>query len=160
MERSMSSQFSFRSTKRRLCRLACMLALPMIAGCAYDGAYYDPPPRYGYGYGSYGYGYGGFGHPCGWYGDCYGWGHRHHRHHGRHHWDDDDEDDDHRHRRGDNDGVKGQRPVDRDRHAEYDPPRARDENPGRGDTRGSERGGRRTSPGQIWLPDTGRDSRR
>jgi hypothetical protein len=152
--------------KRRFCRLACMLAVPLLAGCAYDGGYYDggyydPPPRYGYGYGSYGYGYG---RSCGWFDDCYGWGghrhHRHHGHHGRHHWDDDDDDDD-RHQRGDDDGVKGPPPVDRDRHAVFNTPRPRDGNPGRGETRGSDRGGGRTSsPGQIWLPDTGRDSRR
>ena len=155
----MSSGFSFRPRMRRLCRLASVLAVALLAGCAYDGGYYDPPPRYGYGYGSYGYGYGGYGRPCGWFNDCYGWGHRHHRHHKRRHWDGDRGDDDHHH----DDGDVTKRPpvVDRDRHAVNFPPRARDGNPGAAEPRRSGRdGGRRSSTGPIWLPDTGRDSRR
>jgi hypothetical protein len=148
--------------KRRLRRLACMLAALLLAGCAsdgyYDGGYYDPPPpRYGYGYGYYGYG--GYGRPCGWFDDCGGWGHRHHRHHKRRHWDGDRGDDDHHH----DDGDVTKRPpvVDRDRHAVNVPPRDRDGNPGPAEPRRSGRdGGRRSSPGPIWLPDTGRDSRR
>jgi hypothetical protein len=67
-----------------------MLALPLLAGCAYDSGYYGPAYDNGYGYGyggyGYGYGYGYYGNPCWPYG-CNGWGHRRH-----HHWDDDDGD--------------------------------------------------------------------
>jgi hypothetical protein len=85
-------------TRGRMAAFVGVLALPLLAGCAYDGAYYDSgyyDDGYGYGYGgAYGYGgYGYYGSPCWPYG-CDDWGHRHHRHH---HWDDDDNNDPHHH---------------------------------------------------------------
>ncbi len=96
----MSLAQSLRPTLARLSGLAGILGLSLLAGCAYQGGYYDPSPGYGYdyGYGGYGYGYGGYGYGYGGYGYGYGspcwpygcndWKHRHHR---RHHWDDDND---------------------------------------------------------------------
>lgn len=96
----------FRLTTVRLAGLAGLLALPLLAGCAYDDGYYPPPSGYGYGYGSYGYGgYGYYGNPCWPYGcDDY--------HHHHHHWGDDDNDGHHSHRgSGMTDGSPPRPPI-------------------------------------------------
>jgi hypothetical protein len=120
------------------------LALPLLAGCAYDDGYYAPPADYGYGYGYGYYGYG-YGYPCGWPYDCDRWHHRRHHHHH------DDDDDGHH-------GGNDPRPVKPGGHASNIPPeivRPRDVEPPRvprADRRGS-------PPSQIWIPPH-RDSRR
>jgi len=117
MELSMSIVQRFRPRNVRYSVLAGMLALPLLAGCAYEGDYYgssydngygyDYGNDYGYGgydygYGGYGYGYGGYGYGYGYYGSpcwpygCDEWDHRHHRHHDRD--DDSDDNDSHHHR--------------------------------------------------------------
>lgn len=100
----MSLVQSVRPTAARLVRLAGMLALPLLAGCAYDDGYYGPSSSYGYGYDNgYDYGYGGYGYSYGYYGNpCwpYGCSDRRHRHHRHNHWDDDDNDDSHQRHRG------------------------------------------------------------
>lgn len=95
----MSLDFLARPTAARLAGLAGMLALPLLAGCAYDNGYYEPSYSYGsdygpdYGYGGFGYSYGYYGNPCWPYG-CGDWRHRHHDH------DDDDHDHDNDHDNG------------------------------------------------------------
>jgi len=96
----MSRAPSLRCVRPSLSRLAWMLALPLLAGCAYDsGGYYDNgygyPYGYGYGY-PYGYGYGYYG-AYGFFGgdDCWSWGCDDRRHHRDH--DDNDNDDSHHH---------------------------------------------------------------
>jgi hypothetical protein len=91
-----------------------MLALPLLASCAYDDGYYDPAPVYGGGYGYGGYGYGGYGYNHGYYGDpcwpygCDDWHHRHH-HHGS--GDDGDGDNSHHHHHGGGDPPGGGPPT-------------------------------------------------
>lgn len=134
---------ALRFPRARFWRVVGILALPMLAGCAYDGGYGGPPAVYGPAYG-----YGGYGYSCGWRYDCDDWGHRYHKHHRyqRRHVDHDGD-----HRRHDDDGSDRPR-----RHAADTRPRSGGEVEGGG----PERGERRASPpGQIWVP-TGRDSRR
>jgi hypothetical protein len=91
-EHSMSFAQSVIPGRARLAILGGLLALPLLAACAYDGGYYDPYAYGAYGYGGYGRGYGYYGNPC-W---PYGCGDRHH--HRRHHhrgWGDGDDDNHH-----------------------------------------------------------------
>ena len=94
--------------KARFPALIGMLALPLLASCAYDDGYYDPSPGYGYGYGGYGYGgygynYGYYGNPCWPYG-CDDWHHGRRHHHG---WGDDDGDGDNGHHHHSGGGMPG-----------------------------------------------------
>jgi hypothetical protein len=148
MEHSMSPKEARRPAKATVVGLA--LALPLLAGCAYDDGYYGPPAHYGYGYGYYGYSYG---HPCSWRYDCDGWGHR--RHHHRHHADDDDGN----HHGGD-DGAGNPPPTNPGGHASNTPRRPIFVNPPDAAERGSPRMGHRSPPpSQILIPKP-RDSRR
>ena len=94
--------------KARFSAFIGMLALPLLASCAYDDGYYDPSPGYGYGYGGYGYGgygynYGYYGNPCWPYG-CDDWHHGRRHHHG---WGDDDGDGDNGHHHHGGGGMPG-----------------------------------------------------
>lgn len=146
----MSPKQARRPAKATVVGLA--LALPLLAGCAYDDGYYGPPPDYGYGYGYGYYGYGGY--PCSWRYDCDGWGHR--RHHHRH--DADDDDDGHHH--GGDDGAGNPPPANPGGHASDTPRRPIFVDPPDGGPSGWPRMDRRSAPpNQIWIPQT-RDSRR
>ncbi|HZF33014.1 MAG TPA: hypothetical protein VE914_04375 [Candidatus Angelobacter sp.] len=105
MERLMSLARPVRPGKALISAFVGMLALPLLASCAYDDGYYDPAPVYGggYGYGGYGYNHGYYGDPCWPYG-CDDWRHRHH-HHGS--GDDDDGDNSHHHHHGGGDPPGG-----------------------------------------------------
>jgi len=157
----------FRPTKVRLAGVAGMLALPLLAGCAYEGGYYGSSDNYGYnygddygydgygygyGYGYGGYGYGGYGYPCWPYG-CDDFDHRHRRHHDR---DDDNDNDGHHHHGGDA-GMNEPR-FDPNRHAGNFPrqPQQRNLVEPRGPARGVQPP---SSPVPFWIPPP-RDSRR
>ena len=149
----MSSEQARHAAKRAVFGFA--LAVPLLAGCAYDDGYYDDGyygrPDYGYGYGYYGYGYG---YPCGWPYDCDRWHHRRHHHH---HGDDDDDGNQH----GGDDGGSSPPPGNPGGHASNVIPRTEFLNPPDVESPGSPpRSDRRgTPPGQIWIPPQ-RDSRR
>lgn len=124
----MSFAKSLRPKAARLAGLAGLLALPLLAGCAYDDGYYGPSSSYGYGYygpdygyGGYGYGYsyGYYGNPCWPYG-CDDW--RHDRHH-RHGWGDGDGDGDNSHHHGNGDANGGRPPGGPTDHAGGSPDR-------------------------------------
>jgi len=153
----MSFVHLLRPTAARLAGLAGMLALPLLASCAYDDGYYGPSYGYGYdygpdyGYGGYGYSYGYYGNPCWPYG-CGDWQH----HHRRHHWDGDGDDHDHDHDNGHqhqhgggvgtNDGPRFD-PRSQNKPHYVIPPSANNDRPGR-----SNPVRRQPSSPYVWVP--------
>jgi hypothetical protein len=132
----------------------------MLAGCGYEGGYYDPPADYGSDYRYYGYDYSGYGYRCGWFYDCDDdWDDRHPHRRAKKADDDGDEDDHMRRRRHASDTTKTRRSVDPDRHASDFPHRWEDRTGRDVDRSAVNRRGERGSPPLFWMPQR-RDSRR